>query len=183
MGFCIDRSAKYVAGRVAGVAALILSVNPNLTAAQVRTIIEQTAQKVGGYNYATTSGRPNGTAFSTTKTVNVTPVSITLPTPWFSVTMHDANGTKGKVTLTVETPISEAVYEWQMHINGQEVIYYRGPQTSITRDYDTTLGQILFRVRAIKEATKEYSHWSNSKGIHIDFYPSSAGAPQEESEK
>lgn len=46
---------------VAGVCALILSVNPCLTALQVRNIIEQTSQKVGGYNYATTAGRPNGT--------------------------------------------------------------------------------------------------------------------------
>ncbi|MFY8187967.1 MAG: S8 family peptidase [Flavobacterium sp.] len=46
---------------VAGVAALILSVNPCLTAQQVRDIIEQTTQKVGGYSYTTTAGRPNGT--------------------------------------------------------------------------------------------------------------------------
>ena len=46
---------------VAGVAALILSVNPNLTGQEVRNIIECSAQKVGGYNYQTTSGRPNGT--------------------------------------------------------------------------------------------------------------------------
>lgn len=45
---------------VAGVAALILSVNPSLTGQQVRDIIEQTAQKVGGYNYTTTTGRTNG---------------------------------------------------------------------------------------------------------------------------
>lgn len=46
---------------VAGVAALVLSVNPCLTEQQVRDIIEQTAQKVGGYSYTTTTGRPNGT--------------------------------------------------------------------------------------------------------------------------
>ncbi|WP_109097003.1 S8 family serine peptidase [Aquimarina sp. AU58] len=46
---------------VAGVAALILSVNPNLTYSEVNTIIEQSAQKVGTYTYATTGGRPNGT--------------------------------------------------------------------------------------------------------------------------
>ncbi|QKX06886.1 S8 family serine peptidase [Aquimarina sp. TRL1] len=46
---------------VAGVAALILSVNPNLTFSEVNTIIEQSAQKVGTYRYATTGGRPNGT--------------------------------------------------------------------------------------------------------------------------
>lgn len=46
---------------VAGVAALVLSVNPNLTALQVRDIIESSAQKVGDYNYQTKAGRPNGT--------------------------------------------------------------------------------------------------------------------------
>jgi hypothetical protein len=48
---------------VAGVAALILSANPNLTAVQVNTVIEQTAQKVRTdlYSYAPTLGRPNGT--------------------------------------------------------------------------------------------------------------------------
>ncbi|MFD1616028.1 S8 family serine peptidase [Gelatiniphilus marinus] len=46
---------------VAGVAALVLSVNPSLTGLEVRNIIERTAQKVGGYNYSTTGGRPNGT--------------------------------------------------------------------------------------------------------------------------
>ncbi|WP_455668940.1 S8 family peptidase [Phocaeicola sp.] len=46
---------------VAGVAALVLSVNPNLNQKQVADIIEKTAQKVGGYNYSTTSGRSNGT--------------------------------------------------------------------------------------------------------------------------
>ncbi|MTI22300.1 T9SS type A sorting domain-containing protein [Fulvivirga sp. RKSG066] len=46
---------------VAGVAALILSVNPCLTHDEVEDIIEQTAQKVGGYAYANVGGRPNGT--------------------------------------------------------------------------------------------------------------------------
>lgn len=46
---------------VAGLAALILSRDPTLTVQQVSDIIESTAQKVGGYNYQTTSGRSNGT--------------------------------------------------------------------------------------------------------------------------
>ena len=45
---------------VAGVAALVLSVNPNLTALQVRNVIESTAQKVGGYNYQGVDDRTNG---------------------------------------------------------------------------------------------------------------------------
>jgi subtilisin family serine protease len=46
---------------VAGLAALILSVNNCLTVTQVNNIIERTSRKVGGYSYATTGGRPNGT--------------------------------------------------------------------------------------------------------------------------
>lgn len=61
-----NNSAGYATGtsmacpHVSGVAALILAVNPHLTGAQVRDIIEKTAQKVGGYSYATVGGRSNG---------------------------------------------------------------------------------------------------------------------------
>jgi subtilisin family serine protease len=48
---------------VAGVAALVLSVNPVLTGQEVRNIIESTTRKVRTdlYTYSTTSGHPNGT--------------------------------------------------------------------------------------------------------------------------
>ncbi len=49
------------APHVAGLAALIISHRPQLTGQQVRDIIERTCQKVGGYTYSTTIGRPNGT--------------------------------------------------------------------------------------------------------------------------
>ncbi len=52
---------SFAAPQVSGVAALILSVNPNLTAKQVSDIIEKTAQKVGGYNYQNDPNHPNGT--------------------------------------------------------------------------------------------------------------------------
>lgn len=44
----------------AGVAALILSVNPDLTQKDVVDIIESTARKIGQYTYSATAGRPNG---------------------------------------------------------------------------------------------------------------------------
>ena len=52
------------APHVAGIAALILSVNPNLTNIEVNNIIESTAQKVNAntpYSYQTNFNRPNGT--------------------------------------------------------------------------------------------------------------------------
>lgn len=48
------------APHVSGVAALMLSVNPNLTAAQVAHIIKGTAQKIGGYPYLYCANHLNG---------------------------------------------------------------------------------------------------------------------------
>ncbi len=60
-GYETVNGTSYAAPQVAAIAALILSVNPNLTNTEVNDIIEQTARKVGRYSYTTTSGRPNGT--------------------------------------------------------------------------------------------------------------------------
>jgi subtilisin family serine protease len=49
------------APHVAGIAALILSVRPDLTQAQVRQAIESTCRKLSGYTFSNTSGRSNGT--------------------------------------------------------------------------------------------------------------------------
>jgi subtilisin family serine protease len=46
---------------IAGVAALILSINPCLTGEEVRNIIENTAQKVGSFAYGNDPNRLNGT--------------------------------------------------------------------------------------------------------------------------
>jgi serine protease len=45
---------------VAGLAGLVLTMNPCLTRAQVNNIIERSARKVGAYAYTPTGGRPNG---------------------------------------------------------------------------------------------------------------------------
>lgn len=60
-GYTTDSGTSMSCPQVAAIAALILSINPDLKAIEVNDIIEQTARKVGGYSYATTSGRPNGT--------------------------------------------------------------------------------------------------------------------------
>ncbi|MCS6935549.1 MAG: S8 family serine peptidase, partial [Chitinophagales bacterium] len=44
----------------AGVTALVLSVNPNLTAAAARSILEKSGEKVGGYSYSTNTQKPSG---------------------------------------------------------------------------------------------------------------------------
>lgn len=49
------------APHIAGVAALILSVNPTLTRKDVVDIIEKTSQKIGPYSYTSIPNRSNGT--------------------------------------------------------------------------------------------------------------------------
>jgi subtilisin family serine protease len=56
-----EMGTSFAAPHVSAVAALILSVNPNLTQKQVADIIKSTARKVGPYTYSNTPGRPNGT--------------------------------------------------------------------------------------------------------------------------
>ena len=59
-GYVTASGTSYAAPQVSSVAALLFSINSNLTVQEVRNIIESTAQKVGGYSYTTTSGHPNG---------------------------------------------------------------------------------------------------------------------------
>ena len=89
---------------VSGVAALILSINPNLNAQEVRNIIESTAQKIrtDKYSYSTTTGRNNGTwnnemgyglvdAYTAVKkactTISVSPINFTNQTITTSTTI------------------------------------------------------------------------------------------------
>ena len=47
-----DSGTSYSAPQVSGVIALMLSVNPNLTPSEIRTILRNTAKKVSGYTYS-----------------------------------------------------------------------------------------------------------------------------------
>lgn len=52
---------SFSAPYAAAVAGLMLSVNPDLTRNEIVNIIESTAKKIGGYDYTTHVGHPNGT--------------------------------------------------------------------------------------------------------------------------
>lgn len=59
--YTLSGGTSFAAPHVSGVVALMLSVAPNLSRADVVSIIERTAQKTGGYNYQPNSTHPNGT--------------------------------------------------------------------------------------------------------------------------
>ncbi|MDR0995766.1 MAG: S8 family serine peptidase [Tannerella sp.] len=46
---------------VSGIAALLIEANPNLSGANIKSIIESTARKIGNYIYTNSSGHSNGT--------------------------------------------------------------------------------------------------------------------------
>ena len=58
--YIIVSGTSVAAPQVAGVAALILSVNPDLTQQEVRNIIESTADKIGNYTYTQGAGEQAG---------------------------------------------------------------------------------------------------------------------------
>ena len=56
-----DDGTSYAAPQVAGIAALILSIRPDLTQAQVRQTIESNCVKLSGYTFSNNSSHPNST--------------------------------------------------------------------------------------------------------------------------
>ena len=60
-GYTTTSGTSLAAPYVAGVAALLLSANPNLTQTQVRHAIESTCTKLTGYSYSINPSHPHGT--------------------------------------------------------------------------------------------------------------------------
>ncbi len=126
---------------VAGIAALVLSVNPSLTALQVRNIIENTAQKVGGYSYKTVSGRPNGTwhqemgyglvdAYAAVKAACPTPViNFVNQTVTTNTTVTNSCG-----DIKVENVIVQ---------NSAKLILNATESVTITKDFNVEVGSLL----------------------------------------
>jgi subtilisin family serine protease len=124
------------APHVAGVAALILSANPNLTRKQLVNRIESTAQKVGGYGYAATSGHPNGTwnnqigyGLVDAYAVLTGTSSSNLNTPVISLGLAPHSGSNQVTAVfSVDNLQSGVTYQWE--VNGS--IKTNWPYTYIT---------------------------------------------------
>ncbi|MFT3979520.1 MAG: S8 family serine peptidase [Ferruginibacter sp.] len=105
---------------VSGVAALVLSINSNLTQQQVRAIIESSARKVGPYTYSHVEGQPNGSwtselghgmlnaknAVLLAQNPVLCNVEVTKP-----ASLQVCSG--GTVSLQVANPVSGDTYQWR----------------------------------------------------------------------
>jgi hypothetical protein len=59
-GFDINYGTSFAAPQISGIIALMLSININLRPNEIKSILEITAQKEGGYDYQIIPERPNG---------------------------------------------------------------------------------------------------------------------------
>lgn len=149
---------------VAGVAALVLSVNPNLTWQQVRNIIESTTQKVNqqspsnstGYVYSTTSGRPNGiwnnqmgyglvNAYAAVQAATCPTTNFTTPTVSTTQTITGGNISVQNVTVTSGATLTiKAVCDINVQNvtvkNNSKLILDAGGEVNIISDFDVQLG-------------------------------------------
>ncbi|MEP6725282.1 MAG: S8 family serine peptidase, partial [Bacteroidota bacterium] len=104
----------------AGVVALILGANTNLTVNQVRTILEGTCDKLPAYSYAMVAGQPNGTWNSETGhgLVNAFNAVQVAAAGIFCNVEIKANGATrfcpgGNVGLAVINPVAGTSYQWR----------------------------------------------------------------------
>jgi subtilisin family serine protease len=104
------------APHVTDVAALILSANPNLTQQQVVNRIERSAKKVGGYSYATTSGRPNEMWNNQMGYGLIDAHAALTSAPIIShelIPHSDSN--RSTVVFSVDNPESGVTYQWKVN--------------------------------------------------------------------
>jgi len=131
-GTTSDSGTSFAAPHVSGVAALILSLNPELYGSEVRDIIEKSAQKIRTdlYTYTNISGFPNGTRHAAMGHGLVDAHAALLATPHIS----------GKDTVlytgtefTFKNPPSGTIYWTVSNPNIFEVVTLTGTSTTIKR--------------------------------------------------
>jgi len=104
----------------AGVVALILAANNNLTVSQVRTILEGSCDKLPAYSYAMTDGQPNGTWNAETGHGLVdafNAVQEAVSGVFCNVQIQANSATRfcpgGSTSLSVVNPVAGTSYQWR----------------------------------------------------------------------
>ena len=121
---------------VAGVAALMLSVNPSLTPTQVFNILTNTADRVGGYTY--TNGRSNQMGHGRVNARSAVEGAVQmLPISGPTTICNQPN-----YTYTIENFPNGATVQWSAGNNSMEVVQGQGTGTAVFRQTGFTNTQI-----------------------------------------
>jgi subtilisin family serine protease len=160
-----NHGTSMAAPHVAGVAALILSDNPNLTRQQVVNKIESTAKKVGGYSYTSTFRRPNGTWNNEMGYGLIDAYAALNSAPAISHELiRQPNSNLMTVVFSVDNPEPGVTYQWGLN----KAIFSNGGNpyvallSAFLYDGNPRLTQLeaTLKCRAVRNGI--YSAWSNS---------------------
>ncbi len=111
----------------AGVVALILAANTNLTQQQARGILERNTDKVSGYSYSNTSGQPNGTWNSEVGYGRVNALKAVEEAKGVTISGPDLICSGSSYTYTLQNPPSTVTWN-----TGSEVTVISQTNSSIT---------------------------------------------------
>ncbi len=139
-----DSGTSFASPHVAGISALILSVNPSLTGQQVRDIIEQTSQKVGTYSYGAFTDRSNGTWNSQTGYGLVDAYAAVLAAQCTGTTSQISGAASICSSASYSAPTGGTTYNWSVS-QSSSLVTLSGNGTStatLTKTSQTATGQI-----------------------------------------
>jgi hypothetical protein len=122
-GYRTMSGTSFAAPVVAGVAALMFSVDPTLTPAEVETILEQTALDLGAVGYDTSFGWGRVNAYQAVLASMPAPLRVQdLTPPAVAITSPaDGNTVSGSVLVQVEAADDTAVARLDVYVDGDLV--------------------------------------------------------------
>jgi thermitase len=138
-GYRSASGTSFSAPIVAGVAALVISVNPSLTALQVQDILMQTADDLGtaGYDTSYGHGRVNAskavmaaTSFKQAPALDTTPPTVVIGSP------DPGSTVAGLVTVDIAATDNTGVSQIELYLDNELVAVQSGAQLSVL--WDTT---------------------------------------------
>jgi subtilisin family serine protease len=126
---------------VSGIAALILSIRPSLTAAQVRHIIQFSCTKLSGYTFSNNSAHPSGTwnnqvghglvnAYASLSLLSITRYISRYSGDTSGGSTIYASGGYAGVTLSLDPTATGLTYTWSAEFYGQCNRWYIWPSGS-----------------------------------------------------
>lgn len=155
--YAIDSGTSFAAPQVSAVAALILSVRPDLNGQQVRGIIEQTARKLSNYQFMDTIGRNSGTwnaevGYGTLDAAAAINAAVTNLTEW---KLEGPSSICDDTTYRLEGLPQDATVTWNVHPNLQIISQTNERIVVRTKNLNTTLinGWVEAKITKPSEAT------------------------------